>query len=123
MMARKADLFGDQDCLERILQTDDPSMAKALGRGVRGFDEQRWLDHRWEIVVAANHLKFGQNGKLQKFLLATGNKVLVEASPVDSIWGIGLSADAPQASDPVAWRGLNLLGFALMEVRHLLATP
>ena len=123
MMARKAELFGDLECQEKILQTDDPSKAKALGRRVRGFDEQRWLDHRWQIVVTANHLKFDQNGELKEFLLATGNKILVEASPVDSIWGIGLAADAPEASNPFAWKGLNLLGFALMEVRALLAGP
>lgn len=122
MMARKAELFGDQGCRDKILQTDDPGKAKALGRRVRGFDEQRWLDHRWGIVVAANHLKFGQHRDLRQFLLATGNKILVEASPVDSIWGIGLAADAPEASNPPAWRGLNLLGFALMEVRVLLRT-
>ncbi len=120
MMARKAELFGDLECREKILQADDPGKAKALGRRVRGFDEQRWLDHRWQIVVAANHMKFGQNDELGAFLLATGNRVLVEASPVDSIWGIGLAADAPEASNPFVWRGLNLLGFALMEVRALL---
>lgn len=120
MMVRKAELFGDRESREKILQANDPGKAKALGRRVRGFDEQLWLDHRWQIVVAANHLKFDQNGDLREFLLATGNRILVEASPVDSIWGIGLAADAPEASNPFAWRGLNLLGFALMEVRALL---
>jgi ribA/ribD-fused uncharacterized protein len=123
MMARKAELFGDLQCREEILKTDDPGKAKALGRRVRGFDEQRWLAHRWEIVMAANRFKFRQNDELGQFLLSTGVQVLVEASPVDAVWGIGLAADAPEAADPHAWRGLNLLGFALMEVRRELATP
>lgn len=118
MMAGKAELFGDLDTRDQIPRVSDPGRVKALGRQVKPFDEARWLAQRWDIVVAANLLKFGQNPALRAFLLGTGSKVLVEASPLDTIWGIGLAADAEAAGDPRRWNGLNLLGFALMEVRR-----
>jgi len=120
MMAEKAQLFGDKETRRAILAATDPGKAKALGRGVVGFDESVWLKHRWSIVVQANALKFSQNEAIRHFLLGTGTRVLVEASPVDRIWGIGLAADAPESQDPANWQGLNLLGFALMEVRSQL---
>lgn len=117
MMAEKARLFGDFKIRDQILQASDPAAVKALGREVHGFESERWETHRMQVVVQGNTLKFAQNLELSAFLLGTGNQVLVEASPVDNIWGIGLAADAPEASQPEHWRGLNLLGFALMEVR------
>ena len=120
MMARKAELFGDLATRDQILLAQDPGKAKALGRGVKNFDDTIWLQHRWDIVVEANLLKFGQRSELGHFLICTGQRVLVEASPLDAIWGIGLSADVPEASNPEQWQGLNLLGFALMEVRDQL---
>ncbi|SNQ47785.1 conserved hypothetical protein [Frankia canadensis] len=120
MMAGKARLFGDDDALETILAAPDPGRAKALGRRVRGFDEAIWERHRYEIVVAGNLAKFAQNDRLRGFLLATGDDVLVEASPLDAVWGIGLSAGDPRATRPADWPGLNLLGFALMDVRAML---
>jgi len=120
MMACKAKLFGDIKAYEAILSAAEPGKAKALGRSVHGFDESVWLVHRWSIVVEANRLKFSQNEALKRFLLGTGEQVLVEASPVDRVWGIGLTADSPEAKDPAQWAGLNLLGYALMEVRSQL---
>ncbi|MYN40048.1 GNAT family N-acetyltransferase [Duganella sp. FT109W] len=120
MMAEKARLFGDEAARQRVLAATNPGAAKAIGREVLGFDNQRWLAHRWDIVVRANMAKFSQNAALRTFLLDTQDRVLVEASPVDAIWGIGLGADDPRATDPAAWEGLNLLGFALMEVRSRL---
>lgn len=120
MMARKAEQFGDIAVRDRILATEDPGRAKALGRKVSGFQDEVWAAHRGEIVVAGNFLKFSQNPRLSRFLPGTGDSVLVEASPVDAIWGIGLATDSPDAEDPARWRGLNLLGFALMEVRSRL---
>jgi ribA/ribD-fused uncharacterized protein len=120
MMVRKAELFGDQETLAAILSSSSPSEAKSLGRTVRGFDEEHWIAHRFETAVRGNFAKFGQNAELEDWLLVTGNAVLVEASPVDRIWGIGLAADDKRAREPHKWRGLNLLGFALMKVRHLL---
>lgn len=120
MMAGKARLFGDEAMHAKIAASDDPAQVKALGRKIAGFDEARWVQHRYAIVVAGNQAKFAQNPALGEFLLATGEQVLVEASPVDPIWGIGLAADDPDATRPERWRGLNLLGFALMDVRDRL---
>lgn len=120
MMASKARLFGDHDTFHRILNAKHPKQAKDLGRGVMGFNESIWLEHRFDIVIAANEAKFRQNPKLSDFLLSTGERILVEASPVDRIWGIGLAANDANASSPQHWKGLNLLGFALMEVRDRL---
>jgi ribA/ribD-fused uncharacterized protein len=120
MMAGKAGLFGDTEVRDAILNTTDPGKAKALGRKVKDFVDAAWREHRWEIVVEANLLKFGRNPEMRDFLLTTGDKVLVEASPVDSIWGIGLAATSEAALNPARWKGLNLLGFALMEVRERL---
>ena len=117
MMARKADLFGDRAMRDRILAARSPGEAKKLGRSIEAFDEATWLKGRWDIVVAGNVAKFGQHEGLKRYLAETGNKVLVEASPADRIWGIGLAANDPAAEQPAAWLGLNLLGFALMEAR------
>ncbi|MEU5722202.1 NADAR family protein [Micromonospora sp. NPDC047738] len=120
MMWHKATLFGDAEIAERILASGHPRRAKTLGRQVRGFDEATWTARRYDIVVAGSVAKFGQHDELGRFLLGTGERVLVEASPVDRIWGIGLAADDPRADDPARWRGQNLLGFALMEARATL---
>ena len=122
MMAEKAALFGDKITREEILKAPNPGAAKALGRKVRGFDETAWIERRFSIVVQANHAKFSQNAELVQFLRATGSRVLVEASPVDRVWGIGLAADDERTNDPNQWQGLNLLGFALMQVRNGLGT-
>ncbi len=120
MMAEKARLFGDEAALEKILAAGSPAQAKKLGRTVKDFNEHVWKEKRFEIVVAGNLAKFSQHEALKTFLLNTGSKILVEASPVDRIWGIGMSADNPDAENPAMWRGLNLLGFALMAVRERL---
>jgi ribA/ribD-fused uncharacterized protein len=103
---------------EKILSASHPDVAKKLGREAKGFDEAKWVEHRFEIVVRGNEAKFGQNAALKQFLLNTGQRVLVEASPVDRVWGIGLAEDNPEAANPEQWPGLNLLGFALMKVRR-----
>jgi len=120
MMAAKALLFGDLEVAGRIPLATHPSQAKALGRQVRGFDEERWAQRRFGLVVAGNVAKFGQNPELRDYLLATGDRVLVEASPLDRVWGIGMSASDDLATSPGHWRGENLLGFALMEARQQL---
>jgi ribA/ribD-fused uncharacterized protein len=120
MMAEKARLFADEASRQQVLAAKTPAEAKKRGRGIQGFREDAWLDARFGIVVAANRAKFGQNEALGRFLLQTGTQVLVEASPVDAIWGIGLAADDPLAVQPAQWPGLNLLGFALMAVREAL---
>ena len=117
MMAEKARLFGDRDTLRQILATTDPAEQKALGRCVTPFDEARWTGKCREVVYRGNLAKFGQNDDLRALLLATGTKTLVEASPKDRIWGIGLAADDPRATKRSAWRGKNWLGEELMRVR------
>lgn len=90
---------------------------KALGRLVKGFDAATWSAQAERIVCEANLAKFGQNPALSAYLRRTGEAVLVEASPVDAIWGIGLAEGAAGIGDPRQWRGKNLLGFILMAVR------
>jgi ribA/ribD-fused uncharacterized protein len=120
MMAGKARLFGDAEAERRILAAGHPAQAKKAGRLVRDFDEAVWERERFRIVVEGSVHKFASDDALRGFLLGTGDRVLVEASPVDRVWGIGLAATDEAASDPERWRGLNLLGFALMEARDRL---
>ena len=121
MMAGKARMFGDEQMVPRILKARTPAEAKSLGQQVKGFDEERWVAGRFELVTAGSVAKFGQDRALRAYLLGTSQRVLVEASPLDRIWGIGLAADDENAVRPAQWRGLNLLGFALMEARARLA--
>ena len=120
MMAKKALLFEDTAILTEILNADSPALAKKLGRKVRNFIPETWDAHKYKIVVEGNIHKFGQNDELRAFLLTTGNRVLVEASPYDKIWGIGKTVSAKMVENPHTWNGENLLGFALMEVRDQL---
>ncbi|THV31397.1 NADAR family protein [Glycomyces paridis] len=121
MMAHKAWLFGDHEIAEQILAAGHPAEAQQLGRRVSGFRGEVWEAERFGIVVRGNLAKFGQHPPLLDYLAATRDRVLVEASPKDRIWGIGLAADDPGAAAPRTWLGLNLLGFALMEARDRLA--
>ena len=121
MMAEKARLFDDERTLEQVLVAPTPNDAKSLGRRVAGDDDGRSAASRFDAVVRGNAAKLTQSAKLRAFLVGTRPAVLVEASPVDSIWGIGMAADDPRAGDPRQWQGLNLPGFALMVVRDRLA--
>ncbi len=120
MMAEKARIFGDDGIRNAILRTHTPETAKKLGRIVRGFDTGVWEKHRFGVVVRGNEAKFRQNEDLKELLLETGDRILVEASPYDQIWGVGMSEDDTRIFDPRQWRGLNLIGFALMVVRNSL---
>jgi ribA/ribD-fused uncharacterized protein len=120
MMAEKARLFGDHQARMAILDTEHPSDARKIGRSVRAFNEVVWRQQRIDIVVRGNLAKFSQHESLREFLLSSGERVLVEASPSDLIWGSGLAASDPKAEQPLAWPGSNLLGFALMRVRELM---
>ncbi|MER7007207.1 NADAR family protein [Dactylosporangium sp. NPDC000555] len=121
MMWRKAKLFGDDAIATRVLDVSHPNEAKTLGRRIAGFDEEAWARERFGIVVAGSIAKFAAHDDLRAFLLGTGDRVLVEASPLDRVWGIGLAAGDASADEPARWRGLNLLGFALMHARFELA--
>ena len=117
MMHGKALLFGDAAIAAEILAADHPRQHKALGRKVKGFDDAVWKRERVAIVRAGNRAKFTQNAELRELLLATAPTTLVEASPYDKIWGIGLAASDPRAQDRAQWRGQNLLGQILTELR------
>ncbi|MFI1442629.1 NADAR family protein [Streptomyces fructofermentans] len=123
MMAGKARLFDDPAAERLALEAGHPAGAKKAGRLVRGFDEAVWRRERFSLVVEGSVHKFASDPVLAGFLLGTGERVLVEASPVDRIWGIGLAADDERALDPERWLGPNLLGFALMEARDRLRLP
>ncbi|WP_432187136.1 NADAR family protein [Streptomyces sp. Tue6028] len=120
MMASKARLFGDAEAERLALDAANPALAKKAGRLVRDFDDVIWERERFGIVVEGSVHKFRAHTDLREFLLGTGERVLVEASPLDRVWGIGLAADDERAADPARWRGPNLLGFALMEARDRL---
>ena len=124
MMAGKARLFRDAEAERLALAAEHPAEAKKAGRLVRGFDDAVWARERFRIVVEGSVHKFAAHPELRGFLLGTGERVLVEASPLDRVWGIGLAATDQGAGDPERWKGPNLLGFALMEARERLrATP
>lgn len=117
MMAEKARLFHDDEMLEKIMEADHPKEMKAYGRAVRGFDKEVWDNACYDIVKRGNEAKFSQNPELCEFLKGTENRILVEASPRDRVWGIGMGKSNPDAQNPLKWRGTNFLGFALTQVR------
>ncbi|GAA2441164.1 NADAR family protein [Streptomyces glaucus] len=120
MTAGKARLFGDAEGERRVLGAAHSAEAEKAGRLVRGFDEATWRRERFRIVVEGTGHKFGAHAGLRESLLNTGDRVRVEASPVDRVWGIGLAAADEAAQDPERWRGPNPLGFALMAARERL---
>ncbi len=120
MMAEKARMFRDMEMLEQIMKAGHPKEMKAFGRAVKNFDKEIWDNACYELVKRGNMAKFSQNPELWNFLKATKKRILVEASPRDRIWGIGMGKSNPDAECPLKWRGRNLLGFALTEARDLL---
>lgn len=119
MMWSKAELFGDGARAEEALRAPDPRAAKRAGRLVAGFEPARWDAHKRDIVLRGSLAKFGAHPALRAYLLSTAPRVLVEASPHDAVWGVGMRA-SEAARDPARWRGENLLGFALMAARDAL---
>jgi len=118
MMAQKAKVFNDMNTYSLIMNTFDPKKQKSFGRHVKNFSDMEWDKHKLKIVHDANYFKFSQHPELKKLLLSTEDKILVEASPYDKIWGIGLREGNPDCNDPKLWKGLNLLGFAITQVRE-----
>ncbi len=121
MMAEKAKMFSDDKSFYKIIQSSDPREVKALGRLIRNFNAQEWDEHKYSVIVEGNIEKFHQNPELKKYLLSTKDAILVEASPYDKIYGIGLNEHNALLVDHTQWKGENLLGFALMEVRSILS--
>jgi len=120
MMAQKALLFNDKKAFDKIVNCEKPGEAKEIGRGIVGFDDIKWNDARFDIVKKGNIYKFNQHPLLADYLIKTDQRILVEASPQDTIWGVGLAQDNPDITNIYTWRGENLLGFVLMEVRDFL---
>jgi ribA/ribD-fused uncharacterized protein len=118
MMSEKALLFNDMDSYGAIMATANPRKQKSLGRGVRGFTNEKWVEARMDIVTQASYAKFSQNESLKQMIIETKDRELVEASPHDKVWGVGLAEDNDSIVNPAKWRGLNLLGKALMKARE-----
>lgn len=119
MMYSKAILFNDDEIAKKIMISESPKECKALGRKVRNFDTVIWDKEKYSIVVRGNMAKFQQNEELKAYLFSTGEEEIVEASPFDRVWGIGIRVGDPRINDRSKW-GSNLLGKALMEVREKL---
>ncbi|HTF20598.1 MAG TPA: NADAR family protein [Chryseolinea sp.] len=120
MMVKKARLFDDGEAASDLLALKEDQEIMTRGRQIVGFDQKRWDAHKFSIVVEGNLHKFSQHQSLHKYISGTHPLVLTEANPNDRVWGIGLPESAPGAMNPHHWKGLNLLGFALMEVRDIL---
>jgi hypothetical protein len=121
MMYKKAILFKDFDSAKNILAEEDPAKQQKLGREVNSYNDAIWDKNKVGIVWYGNYLKFSQHSDLNERLIATGNKILAEASPYDLVWGIGLAADDDRILDRMNWKGKNLLGQILMSVRSALS--
>lgn len=119
-MWEKAVTFKDNESADMILHTPSPMSNKQLGRKVKNFDAKVWSEVSYQIMVDVNMAKFSQNPRLAKLLLSTENKTIVEASPDDCIWGIGLYWSNNDCLDESKWKGTNWLGKALMDVREKL---
>ena len=122
MMAKKAELFGDITIQNQIMNCHSQRDIKALGRKIRGFNDSVWFKHRERIVFEGNYAKFTQNSMLLSYIKGQKGKILVEASPYDKIWGIGIEclsdgSNRQYIENPFNWKGTNLLGFVLMDVR------
>lgn len=117
MMRAKAIMFGDEAVAARIMKTRDPAEHKRLGRCVKNFDVVKWNAAARDIVYAASMLKFAQSGECRKVLTATGSRMIVEASPTDFLWGIGLCEEEAKRVPFTQWKGANWLGEVLMAVR------
>ena len=129
-MSEKALLFGDIDSYKRIMNEEDPAICKKLGRQVKNFDEMIWKKCNREVLFNANVGKYLSDKNFADALKATGDAVIIEASPKDDIYGAGLSKEDLISDDgallipPQNWHmegsdtlARNELGFVLMAVR------
>jgi len=117
MMAHKAITFNDRKTLEKIMNESHPDKIKKLGRQIVNFNSNIWEKLKYSIALIGNYCKFVQNDKMKQILINTGGNIIVEASPNDKIWGVGLDETDSRIKNPNYWEGENLLGFVLMEVR------
>jgi ribA/ribD-fused uncharacterized protein len=119
-MWEKALCFGDLEIADEILKNSNPSVAKGLGRKIKNYDDLKWAKYRYTVMFEVCLAKFSQNDEQREILLNTRDRIIVEASPYDKIWGVGLHWQDDEILDEKNWNGLNLLGKALMEVRNQL---
>lgn len=120
MMAVKARLFEDEATLYEIMKATSPSKAKSLGRLVKNFDPKLWDQNKMELVYTGLLEKFIQNPEMKAILLSTHGNLIVEASPIDRIWGVGIDKDNPNIYNKEKWKGDNCLGEVLMSIRNTL---
>jgi ribA/ribD-fused uncharacterized protein len=120
MMLSKAILFNDHKILSEIIKNNNPKKMKSLGRKVSNFDDKIWSKYSKDIVTIANYLKFSQNKELLENLLDTKNKKIIETSPYDKIWGIGLKETSKKVYDTETWNGKNYLGKCIMKVGQII---
>lgn len=120
LMYAKASLFKCSYSISKTLKTPDPYKVKKIGRGVSNFDDRVWISRREQIMSDILFCKFSQDDYLKECLIATGDRLIIEASPYDKIWGIGMYETEDGAANPSNWNGLNLLGKCLMNVRNKL---
>lgn len=119
MMLAKAALFDDKETFDLILAEKHPKEQKELGRKIKNFDSKLWDEHKYNVVLNGNTWKFEQNYHLKTFLQQfPKDTVFAEAAPWDPVWGIGLAANDPDALDISKWRGENLLGKVITQVRN-----
>jgi ribA/ribD-fused uncharacterized protein len=120
MMAKKCLAHGDYKGVTDVMECDDPREQKAIGRRISNYSDEIWNPKRYQVVVDGNFYKFTQDPRLKELLISTGNKIIVEASPYDKVWGIGLGTNDNRVLNESLWDGQNLLGKAIMDVRELL---
>jgi len=118
MMYSKAIFFDDKKIADQIMQSTSPRDQKKMGRQVKNFDESNWNQVAKSFVYVGNMAKFSQNPNLLEILMKTGDTILVEASPYDRIWGIGLDEVEAKTLPPEQWRGTNFLGLVLTQVKN-----
>lgn len=120
MMAKKAEFFNDTKTYNKIMKASHPREQKALGREVKNYNDNKWSSVRYQIVLEGTLAKYQQNESLKQKLLDTGDLIFVEASPSDTIWGIGMDENHPNATRPQNWKGKNLLGKCITETRSII---
>ena len=118
MMYAKAQLFNDIDIANKIMFSNSPRQIKILGRKVKNFDEEVWNNNKKALVKKGLKEKFKQNNNLKEILIATDNSIIAEASQYDKVWGIGIGINHKNINIPSKWKGSNLLGIILTELRE-----
>ena len=113
-------IFGDTDSAQKVLATEDTKKQQAIGRNAKGYVGSVWSGMRQLVAVRGLLAKFSQNDDLKKMLLDTGDAWLVECAHSDTTWACGIRLNEEERFDSSKWRGQNILGFALMEVRSIL---